>query len=156
MLEWSPAFGPAAVFSGIAALSSVGIAVFVAIKGLGIREADWRALAKRFDTVEKRVDVLDGTDDELRAWVSSLRESARQEREAFQVSVNAGINMIRGELTDFQRLCAERYATKVDMKALEDRTDKGMDRIVDRLEQISGRLETIGDAIIKTLADQRR
>jgi hypothetical protein len=38
------------------------------------------------------------------------------------------------------------------MQELERRSNQGMDRIVDRLEQISTRLETIGDAIIKTLA----
>jgi hypothetical protein len=148
VIEWTPAFGPAAVFAGIAAFFSIGTAIFIAIKGLGYREADSKALAKRFDELESELNGL------LKSR-ADYRETDRKEREAFQVSVNAGLDMSRASLSDFQRTAAERFATKGELVALEDRTNKGMDRIVDRLEQISGRLETIGDAIIKTLADHR-
>lgn len=157
MIEWSGQFGWAAFFSLV---SLLGIA-FVAIKGMGIREADFRALSKRFESLEadaralaKRVDALEP---EVRSFHKCAEEIAdlKRERESFQVAVNAGTSIIRESLADFQRSAAERFATKIEVVALEERANKGMDRIVDQLDRISTRQETMNDLLVKALAERR-
>lgn len=138
VIEWSPVASPVTIIALVGALVGFGGWLF----RLGSRNREIDAMREDMADLKKRR--------------GEEREADRKEREAFQVSVNAGIDMIRGTHAEFQKTCAERFATKVELGALEDRTNKGMDRIVDRLEQISGRLETIGDAIIKTLASQER
>lgn len=143
-MDWSPTVGPAFFVSLAALFVTVGTAIFLAIKGFGVRETEAKALAKRLDGLEADMaGVLHSR--------TEYREADRKEREVFQISVNAGLEMSRSNLSDFQRSAAERFATKNEMLALEDRTNKGMDRIVDRLEQISVRLESIGDTINKSL-----
>lgn len=89
--------------------------------------------------------------DALVGDVRKERENDRREFDAFQVAVNAGIQVVAERHGEHRAEVAKTYATKQEMLALEERTNKGMDRIVDRLEQISGRLETIGDGIMKAL-----
>lgn len=71
-----------------------------------------------------------------------------------QTAMNAGLTEAGGKLQEFKEHAAKTYATKSELISLEERTGKGMDRIVDRLESISGRLETIGDSIMKALIDR--
>ena len=72
----------------------------------------------------------------------------------FQTAMNAGLAEAAGKLQEFKEHAAKTYATKSELISLEERTGKGMDRIADRLEGISGRLETIGDSIMKALIDR--
>jgi hypothetical protein len=102
---------------------------------------------------EERVQVQRSRD-EFRERVAKDYEGARKERDAFQLAMNAGLDAASGRLSEFKEHAAKTYATKSELISLEERTSKGMDRIVDRLEGISGRLETIGDSIMKALIDR--
>lgn len=79
-----------------------------------------------------------------------------KEVDASVIAYNAGFREVRDRLAEHQADAARSYATKQDLIALEERTVKGMDRIVDRLDQISGRLETIGENVLKALLDRAR
>lgn len=143
MLEWSPVLSPATLITG--ALAIVGFVGWVF--SLGSKTQEIRATANDIKRVE----------DDLNSFKRQReieRDHDRKERDAFQIAVNAGVNAVRGQHAEFREEVAKHYATKGEMQELERRTNQGMDRIVDRLEQISGRLETIGDAIIKTLAQR--
>lgn len=133
MLDWSPTVSPATLL----ALAMAAVAFAGWLRKSGSREHEITTM---------REDLI-----ALKKTRGEERDADRKEREAFYISVNAGLEMSRGNLSEHQRLCAERFATKAEMLALEDRTNKGMDRIVDRLEQISVRLESIGDTINKSL-----
>lgn len=76
----------------------------------------------------------------------------KKELEQFEIAVNAAHIEMKALHAEFREEVAKTYSTKQELADTERRTNVGMDRIVQRLEQISGRLETIGDAIIKTLA----
>jgi len=141
MLEWSPVISPATLITG--ALAIVGFVGWVF--SLGSKSYEIRAAAEDIKRVEERLNVFKQNRE-------NERELDRKEKEAFQVAINAGVTALRGQQAEFREEVAKSYATKGEMQELERRTNQGMDRIVDRLEQISTRLETIGDAIIKTLA----
>lgn len=144
MLEWSPIISPATLITG--ALAIVGFVGWVF--SLGGKSHEIRAAAEDVRRVEERLNTLKQNRE-------IEREHDRKERENFQVAINAGVTMLRDQHAEFREEVAKNYATKPEMQELERRTNQGMDRIVDRLEQISTRLETIGDAIIKTLATTR-
>jgi biopolymer transport protein ExbB/TolQ len=141
MLEWSPVISPATLITG-----SLAIVGFVGwVFSLGSKTQEIKAAANDIKRIEERLNTFKQNRE-------AERELDRKEREAFQVAINAGVNAMRGHHAEFREEVAKQYATKHEMQELERRTNQGMDRIVDRLEQISTRLETIGDAIIKTLA----
>lgn len=92
---------------------------------------------------------------QLRRELDDLRSShasSVKEREQYQGAASAATQLVREQLVGAIQEVAKSYATKEELRSLETRMDKGMDRVVDRLEQLSNRLETIGDAIIKSLS----
>jgi biopolymer transport protein ExbB/TolQ len=141
MLEWSPVISPATLITG-----SLAIVGFVGwVFSLGSKTQEIKAAANDIKRVEERLNTFKQNRE-------NEREADRKEKENFQVAINAGVTMLREQQAEFREEVAKQYCTKYEMQELERRTNQGMDRIVDRLEQISTRLETIGDAIIKTLA----
>jgi len=148
MLEWSPVVSPATLITGSLAL--VGFVGWVFALGGKINEtkASIGSLGRDIQRVEDRLNALKQNRE-------NEREGDRKERDAFQIAVNAALDAQRGQMSEFRERVAKSYATKHEMEELERSTNQGMDRIVDRLEQISTRLENIGDAIIKTLATRQ-
>lgn len=145
MLEWSPVISPATLLTGAMALVSLFAWVLMMGGRLNEMKTAITNATKNVERVEERLNVHKQNREHE-------REIDRKERDQFQIAVNAALEAHRGQLSEFREGVAMVYATKREMEELERRTNQGMDRIVDRLEQINSRLETIGDAIIKTLA----
>ena len=148
--EWTGSWGPAAVISGLGLLVTLGGFAIAYFKGVGLREADHANFAKRFEALENRVTAA-----EARFMPGATIDKRFEDADRTIGALTASGALLREQFSETSRRAAETYATKVELAALEDRTNKGMDRIVDRLEQISGRLEVIGDMIVKSLAERR-
>jgi hypothetical protein len=148
MLEWSPVISPATLLTALIAL----ISLFGWVLMLGGKINELKTIAANAVKDAQRIEERLNTFKQNR---ENEREIDRKERENFQLAINAGVTGLRGQQAEFREEVAKNYATKAEMQELERRTNQGMDRIVDRLEQINSRLETIGDAIIKTLAAGR-
>jgi len=117
----------------------------------------WRVGGKNrdFENVQDAVKDLRKDFKELVATRDASKEASRNERDAFQVSINAGMTMMETRNAEFRGSVAATYATKAELTTLEERTSKDMDRVVARLDTISGRLEMIGDSVVKALGSMR-
>lgn len=104
-----------------------------------------------FDDVQTAVKDLRKEFKELVTTRDASKEQSRNERDAFQAAMNASLTMMESRNAEFRGSVAASYATKAELVSLEERTSKDMDRVVARLDQISGRLETIGDSVVKAL-----
>jgi methyl-accepting chemotaxis protein len=141
-VTWQNQVSPITVLTTIGLLVSLGMWIF----RVGGRNNEIASAQKGLDDLKKKVDGLA----ETRA---TERDRDRMEREAFQVAMNAGVAATEGRMAEFKEHAAKTFATKIEVAALEERTNRGMDRIVDRLDQISTRLESIGDHILKALTE---
>lgn len=148
--EWSGTWGPASVISGLALLVTVGGFALTYIKATAVREADHAALARQFEALNARVTAA-----EARFMPGATIDKRFEDTDRGMGALTANVSLMREQFSENSRRAAEVFATKAELGALEERTNKGMDRIVDRLEQISGRLEAIGDMIVKSLAERR-
>jgi len=104
-----------------------------------------------FESVQDAVKDLRREFKELTDERNLSKEKTRNERDAFQVSINAGLTMMETRNAEFRGSVSATYATKAELNTLEERTSKDMDRVVARLDTISGRLESIGDSVVKAL-----
>jgi hypothetical protein len=142
-ITWQNQVSPITVITTLGLVVSLGMWIF----RVGGKNNEIESTKKGLDDLRKKVEAMSDAR-------SAEREHERKEREAFQVAMNAGMLATGGVIAEFKEHSARSFATKTEMAALEDRTNRGMDRIVDRLEQISGRLENIGDGILKALASK--
>lgn len=117
----------------------------------------WRVGGKNrdFENVQEAVKELRKEFKELVTTRDASKEASRNERDAFQMAVNASMKMMEDRNSEFRASVASGYATKKELGSLEERTSKDMDRIVGRLDQISGRLETIGDSVVTALGKMK-
>ena len=104
-----------------------------------------------FESVQDTVKDLRKEFKELTEERNTSKEKTRNERDAFQSAMNAGMTMMETRNAEFRGNIAATYATKSELNTLEERTSKDMDRVVARLDTISGRLESIGDSVVKAL-----
>lgn len=108
-----------------------------------------------FEGVQDAVKDLRKDFKELVAQRDASKETSRNERDAFQAAMNASLTMMESRNAEFRGSVAANYATKNELTTLEERTSKDMDRVVARLDTISGRLEMIGDSVVKALGSMR-
>lgn len=104
-----------------------------------------------FESVQDAVKDLRKEFKELTDERNASKEKTRNERDAFQAAMNASLTMMESRNAEFRGSVAAGYATKGELSSLEERTSKDMDRVVARLDTISGRLESIGDSVVKAL-----
>lgn len=128
MMEWTGQFG----WATIIALATFCVVVAGFIKGVGIREADMRNLGLRSQAVEEDVE-------QLRKDIVEVR----RERDNFVVSVNHGVSIYRDQMSDIRREMVANHPTKSDLKAVEERTSQGFDRVFKMLDRIDGKLDTM-------------
>jgi methyl-accepting chemotaxis protein len=159
---WKPVFieaqarvQDAAVGDWVSWQSQVSPITVIAIIGMIVGFGGWllRIGGKNrdFESVQDSVKDIKKEFKDLVTERDKSRESMRNERDAFQAAMNASLTMMESRNAEFRGSVAHSYATKAELTSLEERTSKDMDRIVSRLDQISGRLETIGDSVVKAL-----
>lgn len=140
VLSWQPQVSPVTV------LALLGMMI-------GFGGWLWRIGGKNrdFENVQDAVKDLRKEFKELVAVRDASKEASRNERDAFQMAVNASMKMMEDRNAEFRASVAAAYATKKELGSLEERTSKDMDRVVARLDLISGRLEIISDNVVKAL-----
>lgn len=133
-------------------ISPLTVAAFIGMC-IGFGGWLWRVGGKNrdFENVQEAVKDLRKDFKELVTERNLSKEGSRAERDAFQVSMNAGLTMMESRNAEFRSGVAATYATKAELHTLEERTSKDMDRVVARLDTISGRLEVISDNVVKAL-----
>lgn len=108
-----------------------------------------------FESVQDAVKDLRKEFKELTEERNTSKEKTRNERDAFQSAMNASLTMMESRNAEFRGQVNATFATKSELTTLEERTSKDMDRVVSRLDTISGRLESIGDSVVKALGSMR-
>lgn len=74
-----------------------------------------------------------------------------------QAAAGAGsVALLRDQFAEHRQSISERYATRETVDAIERRLTSSQDRILDRLDQISSRLESLGGDLVKALGAVRR
>jgi hypothetical protein len=141
-VEWQAQVSPVTVISLILAAVAFGGWIFK----IGAKNNEQERTQKGLEDLKKKVETMGDTR-------AADRDADRKERDAFQIAMNAGLAAHEARSAEFKEHSAKTFATKLEVAALEERTNRGMDRIVDRLEQISTRLESIGDHILKALTE---
>jgi len=143
-LSWQPQISPVTIIALVGAF-------------IGFGGWLWRIGGKNrdFENVQDAVKDLRKDFKELVAVRDASKEASRNERDAYQVAVNASLTMMETRNAEFRGSVAATYATKTELNTLEERTSKDMDRVVARLDTISGRLEMIGDSVVKALGSMR-
>lgn len=104
-----------------------------------------------FESVQDAVKDIRKEFKELTEERNTSKEKTRNERDAFQAAMNASLTMMESRNAEFRGQVNATFATKSELMTLEERTSKDMDRVVARLDTISGRLESIGDSVVKAL-----
>lgn len=140
VISWQPQVSPITILALIGMFTSIAMWFF----RVGGKNRD-------FDNVEDAVKDLRKDFKELVAVRDASKEASRNERDAFQVAVNASLKMMEDRSSEHRSQVASMYATKKELASLEERTSKDMDRVVTRLDLISGRLELISDNVVKAL-----
>lgn len=141
-VEWQAQVSPVTVISLILAAVAFGGWIFK----IGGKNNEQERTQKGLEDLKQKVEAMGSTR-------ATDRDVDRKERDAFQIAMNAGLQAHEARSAEFKEHAAKHFATKGEVAALEERTNRGMDRIVDRLEQISTRLESIGDHILKALTE---
>lgn len=143
-VSWQSQVSPITVLTTIGLLVSLGMWIF----RVGGRNNEVERTQKSLETLQVEFKDLVRTRD-------ASKEASRNERDAFQMAVNASMKMMEDRNSEFRAAVASAYATKKELTSLEERTSKDMDRIVGRLDQISGRLELIGDNVVTALGKMK-
>lgn len=109
-------------------------------------------------TLGRKVERAKGDFEQVRRELDASKTDLaafRKDGEAHATAGAGAIALLRDQFAEHRQAISERYATRDSLDAVERRFTSSQDRIFDRLEQISGRLEALGSELIKAFGAVR-
>lgn len=151
-MEWSWVASPATIISGLVNLVLVGGFLWRRSASEATAAAALQACHDRIGALRKEFDDAKAERDRYREkWQEEYqrgRDEFRRSIDATVTSLGAGNALVREQIAEMQTDNARTYATKEELRTAETRLSSTLDRLNDRLDDISEQLNKLGGEIL--------